>query len=542
VYRVAGTVVNAGTGEPVRHAMVALLAVANSHTVQSVLSGEDGHFALERLPAGKYQLTASKSGYLTSFYDQREYFNSAIVTGEGQDTEHLTFRLAPMAAIVVAVSDDGGDPVEKASVLFFRRVHNEGQGERFLARHCITDDAGRCEMDGLEAGEYFVAASAKPWYAMHASTASGSKGQGATRGNPALDVAYPVTFFDGVTDQASATPLVLTAGRQEHIEVVLHAVPALHLSVQIPHNAQGSSAPPQLTQSIFGFVLPQEGSSAPAGMENGVAEFTGVAPGNYELQQGGRLVELEVSSTNQQIAANTGTPSPAVHATVRNAGGTALAEVSLHLVWADPAHPRPQLQANCTAAECSFEAVPPGNWELWATSDNNLLPVLSTTTNGHSHAGNLVSVADQNLELAVAVQQAETRVEGMALKDGKGLAGVMIVLVPQNAGAHNDFVRRDQSDSDGSFSLQQVAPGSYTVVAIEGGWELEWARPEVLAPYLAKGIGVTVPRESPKIVRMPVPVPVQPRELKPTNPPETPAAPAETPGGTSLKRGGEDSL
>jgi len=34
------------------------------------------------------------------------------------------------------------------------------------------------------------------------------------------------------------------------------------------------------------------------------------------------------------------------------------------------------------------------------------------------------------------------------------------------------------------------------VVAIEDGWTLEWARPEVMAKYLAKGVKATVTRRS----------------------------------------------
>jgi len=52
--------------------------------------------------------------------------------------------------------------------------------------------------------------------------------------------------------------------------------------------------------------------------------------------------------------------------------------------------------------------------------------------------------------------------------------------------------RRDQSDSDGSFTLPDIVPGMYTVVAIADGWELEWTNPEVLKPYLAGGVKVEV--------------------------------------------------
>ena len=43
---------------------------------------------------------------------------------------------------------------------------------------------------------------------------------------------------------------------------------------------------------------------------------------------------------------------------------------------------------------------------------------------------------------------------------------------------HRDLFRRDQSDLDGTFTLQGIVPGRYTVLAIEGGWELDWSERE----------------------------------------------------------------
>ena len=74
-YRIAGVVVNAVTGEPVRRANVAVLDEADSHTVASVESDSEGKFELANLPAAKYQLTAAKRGFRTAFYDEHEEFN-----------------------------------------------------------------------------------------------------------------------------------------------------------------------------------------------------------------------------------------------------------------------------------------------------------------------------------------------------------------------------------------------------------------------------------------------------------------------------------
>jgi hypothetical protein len=37
-----------------------------------------------------------------------------------------------------------------------------------------------------------------------------------------------------------------------------------------------------------------------------------------------------------------------------------------------------------------------------------------------------------------------------------------------------------------------VVPGNYTLLAIENGWDLQWLKPEVLKPYLARGEAVQV--------------------------------------------------
>jgi hypothetical protein len=68
----------------------------------------------------------------------------------------------------------------------------------------------------------------------------------------------------------------------------------------------------------------------------------------------------------------------------------------------------------------------------------------------------------------------------------------MIVLVPADAADNQVLFRRDQSDSDGTFTLANVVPGRYTVLAINNGWELEWAKPEVLKKFMALGEGVIV--------------------------------------------------
>ncbi len=125
--------------------------------------------------------------------------------------------------------------------------------------------------------------------------------------------------------------------------------------------------------------------------------------------------------------------------------------------------------------------------------------------------GNTIAVQDRAQTLIVKVSAGGIRVEGFARKGEKGVAGAMVLLVPKDPAAFPDLVRRDQSDSDGSFSIRDAAPGEYVAVAIEDGWDLDWARPEVMRRYLPGGVAVTVTDTNDKVVRLAGPVPVQMR-------------------------------
>jgi len=68
----------------------------------------------------------------------------------------------------------------------------------------------------------------------------------------------------------------------------------------------------------------------------------------------------------------------------------------------------------------------------------------------------------------------------------------MIVLVPKDPENNRDRFRRDQSDFDGTFTLRSVIPGEYTILAIEDGWDLDWAKPAVIEHYAAHGQPIVV--------------------------------------------------
>ncbi len=513
-YRIAGTVVNAVTGEPLRRTTVAVLSEPDSHTVESVETDNEGRFALEGLAAGKYPLTASKRGFLTAFYDQHDGgYNTAIVTGPGQETGGLVFRLVPGAVLHGVVTGDGGDPVEGARVMLFVKPRNHNPGAKIAqAGEAATDDTGAYEFDDLAASEYLLAVKAEPWYALHRSAAQ-DRQRPQNDSAAALDVAYPATFFDSTTDESSATQIHLTGGSREEADINLHAVPALHLTVESPIQEDGTASTTELRQSIFGTEVYRAavGSRIRRQTGTGEIEFTGVAPGQYELTQSDppRIVEVD-ATTSQQIDPSLGMPTVIVSGRLWATAGALFPEnLSVHLSPLNAAQSQTPLQTACANGSFSFTGVPPGSWKLTADSPGKTLSVSSISVGAKTQAGNLFAVEDKPVQIEATVSLGDTRVEGFARKNERGLAGAMVVLVPRNPAANADQFRRDQSDSDGSFSLHDVPPGEYTVVAIEDGWELDWARPEVIGRYLPKGVAVTVAGSSGKLLRLAEGVPVQ---------------------------------
>jgi 5-hydroxyisourate hydrolase-like protein (transthyretin family) len=519
-YGIAGIVVNTSTGEPVRGATVAALAEEDSRRVASAVTSADGHFSLDNLRAAKYQLTASKRGYATGAYDEHGDFSSAIVTGDDPDsnfdTTHLVFHLTPGALVRGVITADGGDPVPDAQVMLFKKPDSHRPGEKITQQDTAdTDDTGAYEFANLSAGEYLIAVKATPWYAMHRNPQSPRQTSGSSP-NQALDVAYPITYFDSTIDEASASPILLAGGSRVVADINMHAVPSVRLQVTVPRRPDGQLARPELSQAIFGETVSNVSAGFMDALQSGSTEFAGVAPGQYELTQGDppRVVELD-ANTSQQIEPGAGLPATSMSGTLETAdGGRFDGSALVTLEPADAGQGLRPLEASFQRGAFHFPAVASGTWKLRAEVNGLPETVLSTTIAGKTQRGNSIAVQDHPITVVVRTTAGGVTVEGFARKEGKGVAGALVLLLPQATSfqtgpAFSEQVRVDQSDSDGSFSLHDVAAGRYIVVAISGGWALDLTHPELLSRYLPGGFPVTVQAAPQKDLRLAEPVMVQ---------------------------------
>jgi hypothetical protein len=521
-FRIAGKLVNGVTDEPIVRGTVSLLAESDSHTIATTLTDSEGRFSIEGLDADKYQLTAAKRGYRTTFFDEHEEYSSAIVTGSKTgseayiNVEQLSFRMTPGAMIHGVVLADTGDPVEDATVRLYQRNRDHGVGPRITAPTSEkTDDTGSYEFGNLAPGDYMLAVTAVPWYAQARSIKSFSI-DGNGEADNGLDVTYPVTYYDSTTDESSASTLNLTGGNRVEANITLHAVPALHITLPLAQgndSDQDVDSSPQLTQLIFGAPAENEILVPSGGRSRSPSEFTGISPGLYTLEEGNppRTVTVDVQNS-QQIDASSGQESITVSGTLYSASDKPLSDpLNLALEETGSSQPVEPMRTVSVKGHFFINDVPPGHWTLWAADGDKTLATAAITINGKSIAGGDFNVKDKSINLDVTLAQDLVRIDGVVLKNGKGFPGAMVVLLPQNPAALHALLRRDQSDSDGTFSLRDVAPGRYTIIAIEGGWSLDWAKPGVLDRYLSGGLSVTLRSTQSNELRLDQPIQLQQR-------------------------------
>jgi hypothetical protein len=135
--------------------------------------------------------------------------------------------------------------------------------------------------------------------------------------------------------------------------------------------------------------------------------------------------------------------------------------------------------------------VPPGKYEVLGQINRHYLATVSAT--GAPLVGRVLTVrSGASPRLQVVVGNSYGQIDGTVIHDGHPASAAMVLLVPDHPLENHILFRRDQSDSDGTFTLAGILPGHYRLVAIERGWELEWANPQVLAPFLAKSKPVEV--------------------------------------------------
>src|SRR5438477_11813819 len=160
--RIAGTVVTADTGKPVKRARVLATAVELPGG-RAASTDEHGSYELNDLPPGRYSIAVSKSGFITLSYGQRRPMQAGtpLQLADGQQLKGIDFRLPRGGAIAGRIFDEDGDPIPGASVRVMRYQYQQGDRRLVQAGAGQTDDKGQYRVWGLMPGDYYVTATAR---------------------------------------------------------------------------------------------------------------------------------------------------------------------------------------------------------------------------------------------------------------------------------------------------------------------------------------------------------------------------------------------
>src|SRR5882672_2434160 len=145
---VRGHVVAADTGKPLRRARIMLQAPELGGENRTTSTNAEGKFELKDLPAARYNIVVSRSGYLQLRYGQRRPFEAGklLQVSDKQRVDNVDFALPRMSLITGRLFDETGDPISGVRVFAMRSVYFEGKRRLVPAANgplALTDDAGQ---------------------------------------------------------------------------------------------------------------------------------------------------------------------------------------------------------------------------------------------------------------------------------------------------------------------------------------------------------------------------------------------------------------
>jgi len=469
-FRIAGTVVNSVTRQPVAGAQLNLAPVEHVGQRVDAIAGADGRFAFAGLPAGKYVLAGQRHGLLQAL-------TGSIVAGHGQDTESIVLALVPPGAVTGKVVDDAGEPVEHASVelLSSRIVSGRRRVRNFASAQ--TDDLGEYRFSSVPPGTYYVTASGHPWYTKFNETLGDAPPRSITH------VGFGVKYYPNVSEAAAAAPLAVKAGQEAAANFLVLAVPAVSLTV---HCEGADDIPKHFTLSAPGLaghqVIVRE-ATEPGDSYN----FWGVPPGRYtlraEVQDNGRTAyaksEIDMGATDTEASLTLQEPPKLTGAVELEGGGSLPPGFAVTLTADDTGRSVPA--AVSPDGKILFPAIAPQRYRVSLMRAEDFY-LKSWSVEGARRDGETFDInAGAVARLRLIIETGTCRIRGTVERGGHPLPGALVVLVP---GARAAEHRAVESASDGSYEFRGVPPGDYALFAVAEGDDLEYANPTAIQPYL----------------------------------------------------------
>jgi hypothetical protein len=481
----AGTVVNAATGEPVSRALVQISSVRSL----AMLTDSGGQFEFRHLPEMHAAVTVRKPG----FFDPREVDGrmDARIVAVGDGNPPLVLRLVPEAIISARVVADG-EPVAGLPVKVITLANQNGRRAYEGGAGGNTDEDGIVRIANLKPGRYYVVAGPK------------------ASSNGFQETGLPEVLYPGVTEPSEATVVELAPGQEAQLDFTLKSIQAFRVSGVV------SGVPVESGVSLEFVNRLGERSSFPTRIDRTTGEFMIVVPaGSYILSAhaqaagGGPLsadvplavsgdvkgIQLALSSMEKiPVVVNletSGVSQPAQGAAglLRSSNGPPVgvtlesSEVSLNRVsyMADP---------EVTGTRLSIRGVQPGNYTV------ELTPTPPWYVKSAAYGATDVLREDLKITgegrrspLEIVLRDDSGSVEGTVQSEGQPAFGT-VLLVPDGAPRQ---ARAVPADWNGHFLASCLAPGDYAVLAFDRIAGLSYAEGDTLSAYLSRAARISIP-------------------------------------------------
>lgn len=481
-YTLSGTVVNSQTGEGVPRALVEL----NNQIV--TLTDSNGGFAFEGIAAGTYYVSSRKPGY----FDRQQSFmgqSPAAMTEVSADTS-ITVKLTPEAVIFGRVTDSDGLPVHGLPMQCLRSMVMDGRRQWQPAGSSNTDSDGEYRMAGLAPGIYLLVAGPSQAPSIGTMAKVGSQ-----------DAGYPAVYYPAPDAGGSAAGLRITAGQKVSADLSVQAEPFYTVSGSF-------NAPPGF--NVWLNLTPSD--SAHVQRANGMIQREGntftvhmLPRGDYVLQANSRMqnkmwtasVPLHVRSdlAGVQVALQPAISIPvsvdiertrpaAEASTVTRLGMQASATVMLHST--DQAAQQQMFMAayqrqNDTSS-LAVDGVVPGTYRTDVHSAGDYYVASARYGSTDLLRENLVVAPSASQDpIEVVLRDDGGSVKGTVTSEGHSARGTLLIVSDYGP----PYVAMQQPGADGDFNLQQLRPGSYSILAFDTVDDLEYANPDALDPYMS---------------------------------------------------------
>lgn len=273
--QVSGRIYAGQANSPLRRAQVVLANQGNRRRVTT--TDAEGRYAFDRLPAGRYTLSATKDGYVPLQFGQRlgREVGTPLTLTEGQRVDSADITLPRGTVIVARITDEYGEPFPGVRVQLQRFIYGpDGQrqtvgvavGNPF--NESATSDRGEVRLFGLMPGDYLVLGTVR-----NTVTSSTTNVTDTSQG-------YPVTYYPGTMNPQEAAAVTVGVSEEQTIQFAMTAGRLARLSGRV----MDMSGNPVVSGRVS--LISPTGVNASLGMTaaDGTFSAAGIAPGQYTLR------------------------------------------------------------------------------------------------------------------------------------------------------------------------------------------------------------------------------------------------------------------